>query len=339
MIAEFAFTPSVFHEEANPDAESWRDQLRELSHAMFPKTAPSPVMVANLWGGTWHNIALTNALAIADHKLKRLCVDLLSKIQGSLVPRPFVAQELPNEDRAWGMEAIWSHAIEPIDRVISCRAVQDAMTAEGHSVRCISEVHGDGFWRNISSQWDQPLNISSQIQAIRKLSVHAEFLCLVSPHVRGAGDDETAFATEMIRSAIQRPTGFGPVDIEIHSEGPDNPEAADFGSRLARLASNTSTALVSALRPGQSVRLVLWPKLLDRYLIAGAYTYSSKGKKSRRARWGISMQHIARRNDDREDKPSTSWSLLGPKQLRDVFDRYCTGAPKDTLFDTVVNGH
>jgi hypothetical protein len=338
MIGEFAFTPSVFDEQANPDAESWREQLRELGNAMFPKTAAWPVMIANLYDGSWQNIAMTTAEAVKESKSRILCEGILKNIGNTLVHRPIAESDWPNDDLAWGREAIASHAIEPIDRIVSCRAVQDTLTAEGHPVRCISEVQGDGFWRDISSQWDQPLTIPSQVQAIRKLTLHAEFLCLITPHVRGTGDDETDFTLEMIRSAFRRPTDFPSVEIEVHSEGPDNPTSADFRQRLKNAVGNTTTSVLSALRPAQSVRLVLWPKLLDRYLIAGVYTSTSGGARMRSPRWGLSMQHIARRVDAREAKPPTSWSLLTRSQLGDVFTRYCSGTPTGTLTDIVVTG-
>ena len=338
MIGEFAFTPSVFDEEANPDAESWREQLRELGNAMFPKTAAWPVMVANLYDGSWHSIAMTTAEAVKEGKARVLCEGILKNIGSTLVHRPIAESDWPNDDLSWGREAVASHAVEPIDRIVSCRAVQDTLTREGHPIRCISEVQADGFWRDISSQWDQELTISGQILAIRKLTLHAEFLCLITPHVRGTGDDETDFTLELIRSSLRRPAGFPAVEIEVHTEGPDNPMSADFPLRLRKAIGNTTISLVSALRSGESVRLVHWPKLLDRYLIAGVYTLTSGGSRMRSPRWGLSMQHIARRIDAQAVRPPTSWSLLTRTQLGDVFNRYCTGTPTGTLNDTRLTG-
>lgn len=336
MIGELAFTPSVFDEAANPDVESWQDQLRELGNAMFPRTAAWPVMVSNLYDGSWQKIAMTTAEAIKENKLRILCEGILKNIGNTLVHRPSVETTWPDDDLAWGREAVASHTIEPIDRIVSCRAVQDKLTAEGHPVRCISEVGGDGFWRDISSQWDQPLTITSQIQAIRKLTLHAEFLCLVTPHVRGTDDDETKFALELIRSSLGRPNGFKAVEVEVHTEGPDRPASADFQQRLENAVKNTRSSLLSALRPSESVRLVLWPKLLDRYLIAGIYTLTSGGSRLRSPRWGLSMPHIARHSDAREAKPPTPWSLLTRSQLGDIFNLYCTGTSTRTLTDIVV---
>lgn len=338
MIGEFALTPSVFDEEAHPDAESWREQLRELGSAMFPKTAAWPVMVANLYDGSWHAIATTTVDAVKESKARVLCENLLDKIGKSLVFRPNAKPEWPIDDLAWGREALAAHAIEPIERIVSCRKVQNTLAGEGHSVRCVDEVNAEGFWRDICSQWDQQLTIPSQIHAIRKLTLHSEFLCLITPHVRGTGDDETDFTLEMIRASLRRPAGYPAVEIEVHTEGPDNQKSTDFAHRLRNATGNTTTSLLSALQNGQSLRLVLWPKLLDRYLIAGVYTETSAGKRIRSPRWGISMQHIARRVDAKEVKPPTPWSLLTHIQLGDMFNRYCTGTLSASLHNAVVTG-
>jgi hypothetical protein len=338
MIGELAFTPSIFDELAHADGESWREQLRELGNAMFPRTAAWPVMVANLYEGSWHHIALKTARAVKEGKARVLCEEMLGNIGKILVHRPSAGEDWPPDDLAWGREALAAHAVEPIDRIVSCRAVQNILAREGHPIRCIDEVQASGFWGNISSQWSQPLTIPSQIEAIRKLTLHAEFICLITPHVRGAADDETEFTLQLIRAALRRPGGARPGEIEIHAEGPDNPASSDFAQRLQNSVGNTTRAILSALQTGQSVRLVLWPKLLDRYLIAGVFTETSSGVRLRSPRWGIAMQHIARTVDAREPKPPTSWSLLARAQLGDVFDRHCSGTSHMPLYSTIITG-
>lgn len=336
MLAEFAFTPSVFDEQANPDAESWREQLWELGNAMFPRTAAWPVMVANLYDGSWHNMAMTAAKAVQNDRARHLCQGILEQIRQTLVHRPVAGADWPADDLAWGREALSSHAVEPIERIVSCRSVQNTLAGEGHSLRCIDEVHADGFWRDISSQWDQPMDISSQLQAIRKLTLHAEFICLITPHVRGSDNDETSFAVKLIRTALQRPPGFRPVEIEVHTQGPDKPTSADFDQRLHTSVANTTASLRSARQSGQSVRLVFWPKFVDRYLIAGVYTEGSGGDRLRSPRWGISIQHIARHIDSREVKPPTSWSLMVRSKLFDEFTRYCESGRTAALHNTLI---
>jgi len=145
----------------------------------------------------------------------------------------------------------------------------------------------------------------------------------VTPHVNGGTDDESDFTVELIRSILDRAADFGPAEIEIHSEAPDKPASYGYSQRLASVTRNITASLRTALSPGQQVRLVLWPKLLDRYIIAGVYTELADGTRTRSPHWGISMQHIARRSDERDAKPPTHWSLLTRSQVLDAFDRYC----------------
>lgn len=335
MIGEFAFTPSVFAPEAHQDRESWRENLRELAAEMFPKTAAWPVMVANLYDGAWFNLVLNAVKEIKEDRTRILCEGILENIHNSLVHRPGTDAGWPMDDIGWGREALASSDIEPVDRIVSCRTVQDMLAPEGHTLRCIDEVQATGFWKNITSQWLQPMDLNSQVQTIRKLAVYSEFLCVITPHARGTADDETEFIRRITQTAFTRPPGFPAAEIEVHSEGPDNPTKNDFSDRLRRAATNLTISLTEVLHPRQTVRLVLWPKLLDRYLIAGVYTASSGGKRMRSPRWGISMNHIARPLDDR---PATSWSLMTRSQLGDVFNRHCTGTPTGSLYDAVVAG-
>lgn len=323
MLAEFSFTPSIFDESVQADRELWRDQLRELGANMFPRTAAWPVMVSNLYEGSWHSVVLTVVKGIEDQKARILCEKLLEKVTETLVHRP-ARGDWPGDDAVmWGREAISSHGREPIERILACKPAHEVLASECKIIRCLDEVQDGGFWKDVSSTWSQPMTITEQIQTLRKLCVHSGFLCLVTPHIGGGGGDETDFAIDLIRSTLSRPSGYPLGEIEIHTEAPDKPHSSDYPTRLANLTHNITMGLRTALSPGQKLRLVMWPKLLDRYAIAGVYTELSAGTRTRSPRWGISMQHIARKADENNPKPPTPWSLLTRGQLIDEFDRYC----------------
>ena len=76
------------------------------------------------------------------------------------------------------------------------------------------------------------MKISDQVRALRKLCVHSEFLCLVTPHVNGGIDDESDFTVELIRSILDRPEGYRQAEIEVHSEAPDKPDCSDYAAYL-----------------------------------------------------------------------------------------------------------
>ena len=337
MLAEFAFTPSIFDEAVHADRETWRDQLHDLGSYMFPKTAAWPVMISNLYGGSWHNTALAMVKAIQDSRARILCQNILQNAAMTLVHRPALGDWPGEEAIAWGRETITSHGTEPIERIIACKPAHEVLSQECRFIRSIDEVHDAGFWNGISSQWPQAFKIVDQVQSLRKLCVHSEFLCLITPYIKGGGDDETDFALALIKSTLQRPSEFHRPEIEIHTQGPDNPSSSDFPQRLNNVVQNVSGSIRSALAAGQKVRLVLWPRLLDRYLIAGVYTETSDGKRARSPRWGVAMQHIARRADDRETKPPTSWSLLPKNQLGAEFQRYCVGGATGHIHASVIS--
>ena len=202
------------------------------------------------------------------------------------------------------------------------------MTAAGHeilgerykSVRRLDEVRDKGFWRGIAADAPPPMKISAQVAILRKVCVHSEFLCLITPHIHGGGNDETDFAVELVRSALDRPPGFPPVEIEIHMEShshdPDSPDPSKYESGVAQ-------ALKPALRAGQQLRLVCWPKLLDRLLVAGVYVPVAPGQRRRSPRWGVSMNHIARRSDEAIPDFYTEWKLLKHDSLGRWFGKYC----------------
>lgn len=324
MLTEFAFTPSVFDESVHGDRGAWREQLRELGANLFPRTAAWPVMVADLHGGSWRQRVVSIVSAIKDSTARVLCENLLKNVTETLINRPVHGKTTPGTDAiAWGKEAVGSHSQEPIDRIITCKAAHAALAHMCPAIRSIEDVSTDSFWSDVTSAWSQTMRIADQISALRKLCVHARFVCLITPHIYGGSDDESDFAVALIRSAFRRPPNYSAVEIEIHTEGPDRPAMSDYAVRLANRTRSVSGYLRKGLAPGQAIELLVWPKLLDRYILAGDYTKMSDGTLARRIRWGVSMPHIARKLDEREPKPPTPWTLLTRPQLLDQFNRYC----------------
>ena len=65
--------------------------------------------------------------------------------------------------------------------------------------------------------------------------MHSDFLCLISPHIRETADDETDFAIDLIKNAFDRPVGFKTVRIEVHTEGRDDRDSADFQRTVEKI--------------------------------------------------------------------------------------------------------
>jgi hypothetical protein len=335
MLTEFALTPSVFEQDAQVDLELWREQLRDLGNRMFPVVSAWPVMVSDLHAGSWHELAKQTVKSITDQKARFLCQGILENSAKVLVTRPSVA-DWPSTAVEWGKEAIDSHAAEPIERIVSCKPAYDVLSANCNFIRCITEVPDAGFWKDVSADQSPPMKILDQVRMLRKLCVHSEFLCLITPHIYGGSDDETDFAIEIIRSTFRRPEGFRKPQIEVHTEAyePDT-AASEYTAKLGRLINAVGRSLQTALRAGETIRLVIWPKLLDRLVIAGVYAEATGGIGRRSPRWGISMNHIARRRDEKA-AAFTEWKLLKRDSFGRWFDQYCRDSVTGYLQSSVI---
>ena len=109
MLTEFAFTPSIFDEETHEDKELWLRELQELGASMFPRFSASPILVADLYEGSWHPEVTKVVAAITDHRARGVCQSLVTKISDLLVFRP-ARRDWPEDELAWGPEAAESAA-------------------------------------------------------------------------------------------------------------------------------------------------------------------------------------------------------------------------------------
>ena len=169
---------------------------------MFPNVSAWPVMVSNLHSGSWQKTALQMISGVKDHRAKKRCQELLQNASRRLVSRPACC-DWPDDDFAWGREAVESHAAEPINRILMTGAGHEILGKRYKSVRRLDEVQDAGFWRGIAADASPPMKISDQVAMLRKICVHSEFLCLITPYIQGGGNDETDFAVELVRSALK----------------------------------------------------------------------------------------------------------------------------------------
>lgn len=317
MLTEFAFTPSIFDEEAHEDKEAWRDQLKELGRNMFPRVSAWPVVVSDLYAGSWNQIVDQTVKRIKDHKARVLCEGILQHIQRALVPRP-VCGDWPDEDVAWGREAVASNKLASIERIVCNTSTKTTLLEEYDMIRSLDEVEDGGFWRDITSDAHPKMIVADQINLLRKLCLHSQWVALINPYT---STNETDFALELLRMALNRPIGFGAVKVELHTQEPQGcTDKADLQARLRSVTSNVSRLVRNTLSASDVVDLYFWPKILERRLIAGTFATDSKGQEHKSPRWGVSMNHVARGTEP--DTDPTNWSLLRKEELDIWFRRY-----------------
>jgi len=321
MLTEFAFTPSIFEESMYSDVDAWSAHLGKLGDKMFPQGYPWPVIVANLCAGGWKGESSRQIQRIGNRQIRTKAMSLFTQIERVLIERPMML-DWPEDQKGWCQEALRSAKDEPIERIVACRFAMDQNDPVTRAVRCISEVQGAGFWSGIPADDSPEMDIMNQVGVLRKLCVHAGFVSLVTPQINAGEDDESDFAVELIKSLRTRPAGYPGVMVELHTDGPRDSSPGD--PVLATYANGIHKKLSRELGPGLQYTLTLWPKLLHRYVIAGDMTVDASGNPAKKTRWAISMNHIARKGDDKKNLLPADWKLLRNERVRSLGSQFCS---------------
>ena len=317
MLKEIALTPHVFDEASNPDSDAWLDALDALGHGLFPRGA-APMVAANLYGGAWMGEVVNKLGSIRDHRVRDRVQRIITQLKNILVPRPLV-RGWPEDERGWAEEAIASRKFEPISRVVTTNELGREFVPEEGECHGLASVEGDEFWQGISSACPVSMDLDTQVALLRPLCVHAQYLALVMPHVRGGPDDETEFVVRVVDSAFRRPVGFSSMFVELHLNADGYQRCPD------NLIDTVRQSLAAGLSSSGEVRLFLWPKFTERLFIAGDVKIAPDGKQTKYPRWGVSFNHIARPKDS---LPPTRWHLIPRCELGGCERQFDPGDPR-----------
>lgn len=332
MLAEFAFLPSIFDEKYHPDIASWKESLRELGREMFKRNVGCPAIVADLQNGNWSILVERNVRGISDKNVRADVMKLLTQIKEIGVRRPGHLKKLVDDDD-WTHEIVLSQKSEAFDRIVTTGPASKTTTGAVLKLWNLADVSTDAFWNGISPDCSPQMKIKDQVRLLRKLCIHSAFVMLVTPHISGRERDETDFAIELVRSALDRPPGYPSVQVELHTE-----VSSDWKMSCGEHASSIAARVKNVLGAGQELSIVIWKKLLDRVIIAGDFTKAADGALIRRPRWGVSMNHIARRHDEIRAKFFTEWKLLNRDSVGRWFEKYCGLDALGCLHRTTVTG-
>jgi hypothetical protein len=318
MLSEFALLPSVFDDTSHPDREAWREHLRELGRGLFPREAPEPAVVADMYGGAWTTAVLDCIRQISDHRAKKLCEDLLTQIKRISVCRPPYAN-WPGDDIGWAKEALTGHRQEPFDRVVGAAATRDALADDFPELRSLEEVEGSGFWRGVRATTTPPGDLKSQVKLLRKIWLHAQWVAVINPY---GATTELGFATELFRRATERPEGFPALECELHVQVPKDRQTSSLASSVENVANNVMGRLAAVLAVGQEASVYFWPPFRERRILAGTFAELADGSLRKRPRWSIAMTHVAREGEGEAGGGGASWSLTQRDDLIRYFDQF-----------------
>jgi hypothetical protein len=290
MLKEIAFTPQVFDEDEQLDSSRWEQQLDALARRVAPPYGCSPLIVSDLYGGSWSREVSRLIDEIKDHRARVKVQQIVTQLKGLCVCRPSCG-EWPQAEVDWLREAETSHAHEAIERIVHTEKVSGHL---GNACR-FANLEQPGFWKAMAPTKLVSMSTARQIELLRPICVHASYIAIVLPHLRRA---EFPFAAAVINSASDRPQGFRPASIDLHTVGEDESSLDDDIDHLNR-------RLRSFKSRCERLRLIFWPKFLEREVLAGECIPPNSRF---RVKWGLHLGHPATA-DDRDSSATTQWSL------------------------------
>ncbi|TWT73994.1 hypothetical protein [Allorhodopirellula solitaria] len=321
MLTEFAFTPGVFERESYESDKVWSDTLRALAAEMFPRTGPSPVVASDLFSGSLLPEIRKQVRRIENDNVRFLADGLLTKIQQVAVQRPGM-RNWPESDLDWFQESLASHRDEPIGRIVSTRSTIESGEISDPSVYPVEDTNEDKFWNGIGMSSSPHLIADEQMNLLRTMLLHADWIAIINPY---SVDNERAFVRAIYANATTRKPGYDVPDFEIHGQLDGRFEASSQQSNAEDL--KKSLAIIHSIE--SNISIFFWPKFLDRYVVAGTYTSTSSEVKRKKIRWGVSMSHVARDNDQPDVR--TSWHLMQKDGLRHVESKFLSAESRESI--------
>ncbi|WP_345328539.1 hypothetical protein [Novipirellula rosea] len=317
MLKEIAITPGVFERDSFESEEAWLNHLRELGTGIFPRTSVCPVVVSDLYDGSLFPQLVDRVKGIKCEVVRRFANELLKKLHDAGVKRPVKENWPGDDDSRWCREAIASHQDEELARVVSTRTSIDNSGIDHGILSPIEESAKDSFWDGFVAAASPRMRVSEQVGLLRTMTLHAHWIAIINPHSLGS---EREFVRSLYSNACQRSLGFGMPAFEIHAEVDGKLTNEKEAERQARVVKSIKNDLAD-LHPIQApIRVIFWPKFLDRYVVAGNLTSLSSGQQRKQLRWAVSMSHTARSDQESDDR--TPWHLVDKDGIRYIEQRF-----------------
>lgn len=309
MLREIAITPSLFEQGANENVEDWRDILLLLLRQFGSNQEAIPVVVSNLGNGQWLSHVCKAVFRIQDPKVKQRCMQLLTILENHLVKRSNSRQGTITEDYEWCEEAIKSSLGEPIDRIFTCEKTKCRFPNSTIPIIDFKEILSDHNYLDFPEDSSPKLDVSHQVNNLQKLLFHSDWITLVSPY---GLNTEKVFTFQLVDAFAKVGNGnVQTVNLHVNSE---RDEADKLCSYRNEELVETWTKRMKRYEGRMQASVHFWPKLLDRYLLAGTYTEDRKEK----FRWSIFLGHIARKNSSER----TEWKLVSRQRANELATKY-----------------
>ena len=307
MLSEIAITPSAFNWGLQEESMDW---VGELERVLFPRVGDVPLVLCDLRNGEWFKSVARSIAMISNSSQRGRAQSLLSKLRDNLmsIPRNSALPDSPCDESMWIAEAIAANSILPIGMAFTTSP--DARIRTLHP----SRIGSDEIDHQLESSRYVPRELNSQVVQLRNLLWHSHWAIVRFPQIRG-GDDDEIQTVKQVAELLGRSVCSSPSSTVRQLEVQLNPEALGAYS-----FQNVEKHFRDWRIGGVAISLtVSRAKYVNRELIAGDLD-SSDAKKIKRARWYLTMQHVAIKRSD-SSVENNIWNYFGRRKAHERWQK------------------
>ena len=302
MLAEFFLTPDTFCESD--------ENIRQLQTCLFPFGPNASVGVICHFGESeWEDIVGNRIVRIADHEQRMLAINLFERISDEIaVFRPPIAAP-PNNETGWINTAKQSKQNLELDGLVVTQAI---VPCPDDCVR-LPEFAKSDYWEDFGNPRVVGRDTASQVPVLNSICAHSDWLIVRMPQVKGGNDDEIVTIKQIIQLANRLPAGYKKSDIIVEIPISEGAERAHGETEAAeRLMRNVKGELTSEKVAGCDISVAIYPvkSFVNREIVAGEFLYDSDKNAMFKARWYLTMNHVAvSGKDSAKRNDANSWNL------------------------------
>ncbi len=303
MLVEVVLTPDLF----SGDDDVLRERLRDLADILLPRRSVPIVDISQLGEHNWQSAVGNRIVAIKNRNLQSDAKALFDRFVDSVcVVRIPQQNSIPATESEWIALAKQSAKQVPLDAIVT---VGSQSTEQ--AVMAFAEFTCDEFWARFPNPRWVERNSQAQVTALRTIAFHADWLIVRLPQLRGGSDDEIVTFNQILALVAKRGTSQPRCSIELQvCQQKDIPDERLLNGIQRELQCNGSIMDVT-------FKLLPQKSFIDRELLAGGWAPMPEGKRARRARWLLTMTHVAVSSKRENISQASPWSLFDRKHAHD----------------------
>jgi len=255
LLGEYALTPDVF------DTTSYSsDEVGDIRLQLLKEVLLAEGLIRDLREGAWSAL-----FADASRSWHRRGKELLKKLkqQKRLRPAAPALSNEPTSDALWCDEALASHAVAPLEGIVTTQSVFTAYASEG-LVAAIDRLSSTPWWTARSPSVRLVQNLTEYLSHLELVLACANSLMFIDGHLDPMQRRYRDFLDILCATAGRTPAPLIEVHRVCYFDSRDKRDQHDRDGWVAMFDPWNATLRAA----GVSVQVFIWDDFHDRYVIS-----------------------------------------------------------------------